>query len=68
MNFQTWIISSARIILLPTVYDLIVEETIRYAKNFKNDYDFWITKEDIKIFIGFLICSGYHTLPSEWDY
>ena len=49
------------------IYDLIVEETILYTKNFKNDYDFYITKEDIKIFIGILIFSGYHTLPSERD-
>ena len=50
------------------VIDLIVEETISYAKNVKNNHDFYITIEDIKIFMRLLIFSGYHTLPSKRDY
>ncbi|XP_044752231.1 piggyBac transposable element-derived protein 2-like [Coccinella septempunctata] len=49
------------------VYDLIFEETMRYAAQ-KNKHNFSITKDEIKIFIGFLLFSGYHTLPSERDY
>lgn len=50
------------------VYDMILEETIRYAVTQKNKHGFTITKDDLKIFMGFLIFSGYHTLPSERDY
>lgn len=50
------------------VYQLIVDETIRYATAQKNRATFTVAVEDIKIFIGFLIFSGYHRLPSERDY
>ncbi|XP_066258244.1 piggyBac transposable element-derived protein 2-like [Euwallacea similis] len=50
------------------IYDLIWNETIRYATTQKNKQGWSIRKENIKIFIGFLIFSGYHTLPSERDY
>lgn len=48
--------------------DFVVEETTRYATTQKNKHNFSVTREEIKIFIGFLIFSGYHTLPSERDY
>ena len=51
-----------------SVYGMIVEETNRYAKEVKNKLNFNVTKDEIKTFIGFLIFSGYHTLPSERDY
>lgn len=50
-----------------SVYNMIVEETLRYA-NQKNKHSFSISVDEIKIFLGFLIFSGYHTLPSERDY
>lgn len=52
--------------LTESVYDMIVEETNRYAHEVKNKLN--VTKDEIKAFIGFLILSGYHTLPSERDY
>ncbi|KFM60345.1 PiggyBac transposable element-derived protein 2, partial [Stegodyphus mimosarum] len=51
-----------------SVYDMIVEETNRYAHEMKNKLNYNVTKDEIKTFIGFLILSGYHTLPSERDY
>lgn len=49
------------------VLDHIKSETNRYAKS-KNNHTFHVSEEDLKIFLGFLIFSGYHTLPSEKDY
>lgn len=50
------------------VYNLIMTETHRYAKVQKNRHNFEVSREKITVFIGFLIFSGYHTLPSERDY
>lgn len=50
------------------VYDLLLTETIRYARTQKNKHEYLTSKEEIKIFIGFLIFTGYHSLPSERDY
>lgn len=50
------------------VYEMIETETIRYATTQKNKQGFTMTQDNIKIFIGFLIFSGYHSLPSERDY
>ena len=50
------------------VIQLIIDETIRYAKIQKNKRDFEILTTAIKIFLGFLILSGYHQLPSERNY
>lgn len=49
------------------IYKFIVEETMRYAYQ-KNKHGFSVDVDDIKIFFGFLIFTGYHTLPSERDY
>jgi hypothetical protein len=45
-----------------------VDETLRYAAEQKNKPTFSVEIEDIKIFIEFLIFSGYNRLPSERDY
>jgi hypothetical protein len=50
------------------VFQKIVDETLRYAAEQKNKPTFSVEIEDIKIFIGFLIFSGYNRLPSERDY
>lgn len=50
------------------IYETIVQETVKYAVTQKNKHGFLVTKDEIKILIGFLIYSGYHTLPSERDY
>ena len=47
---------------------LIIDETIRYAKIQKNKHDFEISTTQIKIFPGFLILSKYHQISSERDY
>lgn len=50
------------------VLNAIITETHRYARDVKNDANFEITKDELKVFIGVLILSGYHQLPSERDY
>lgn len=40
-------------------------ETIRYAKCVKNNPDFSIDVEELKVFLGILLFSGYHHVPSE---
>ena len=46
----------------------LIIETIRCAKIKKSKHDFEISTTEIKIFLGFLILSGYHQLPIERDY
>lgn len=46
------------------IVNLLTEETRRYATQ-KNNHSFSITSNDIKIFIGFLLFTGYHRLPRE---
>lgn len=47
------------------IFALIKRETIRYAHTVKNDPLFSLEDHELKAFIGFLIYSGYVTLPSE---
>lgn len=46
------------------VMQLICEETHRYA-NQKNNHLFSITHKNIKMFLGFLLLSGYHRFPER---
>lgn len=50
------------------VVDHIVKETVRYASAVKNDTSFIFSSEELKAFMGILIFSGYHKLPSERNY
>ena len=50
------------------VIQLIIDETIRYATVQKNKHHFETSTTEIKIFLWFLILSGYYQLPSERDY
>ncbi|KAB0805128.1 hypothetical protein PPYR_02098 [Photinus pyralis] len=50
------------------VIDYITKETVRYASAVKNDTKFTLSSEDIKAFLGVLLFSGYHKLPSERHY
>lgn len=43
--------------------DLIVNYLLKYAAG-RNCYDFRMTKTDLLKFLGKMIFSGYHTLPS----
>ncbi|KAI4462448.1 transposase is4 [Holotrichia oblita] len=42
----------------------ITKETQRYAAQ-QNNHSFTVTNNEIKIFIGFLLFTGYHRLPRE---
>ena len=43
---------------------MLVTESKRYAGQ-KNKHDVQIDITDLKVFLGFLFLSGYHTLPRE---
>jgi hypothetical protein len=47
---------------------LILKETRRYASRDKGDFAFTISETDVENFLGILLLSGYHTVPSERDY
>jgi hypothetical protein len=47
------------------VINVIVEETPRYAKEYKNKINFSVHPDDVHVLIGFLIFTGYHKLSSE---
>lgn len=49
------------------VCKLILEQTQLYAMQ-KNRHDFKMTCEDLKIFVGILLLTGYHSLPRESMY
>ena len=54
--------------MTPEIYDHIVKETVRYATTYKNAIDFIMTSNELKAFIGVLLLSSYHKLPSERYY
>lgn len=49
------------------VVQLIVDQTMKYASQ-HNMHRFSITAEELKVFIGILLFSGYHSLPRERMY
>ncbi|CAH2098249.1 unnamed protein product [Euphydryas editha] len=52
-------------ILCDEILQYIVHETVTYAKNYKNDLNFNLTVEELKVFIGILFFSSYHHLPQS---
>ena len=50
------------------IFDLIVRETHRYATVCKNLSNITVSTDDVKKFIGILLFSSYHGLPSEKHY
>ena len=55
-------------LMTPEIYDHIVKETVRFATTYKNAMDFIMTSNELKAFIGVLLLSSYHKLPSERYY
>lgn len=55
-------------LITPEIYDHIAKETVRYATSCKNIMDFTINADELKVFIGILLFSSYHKLPSERHY
>ncbi|KAF2884048.1 hypothetical protein ILUMI_22166 [Ignelater luminosus] len=52
----------------PKIISYITEQTSFYARQDKNEHNFMVTKEDICHFLGLILISGYHNVPSENDY
>ena len=52
----------------PEIIQHITEQTNLYAVRDKNASNFHVTEEEIRKFLGLLLISGYHSLPSENDY
>ncbi|XP_068243692.1 piggyBac transposable element-derived protein 2-like [Palaemon carinicauda] len=50
------------------IYDHILKETVRYASSYINKCEFALGIDELKTFIGILLFSGYHKVPSERDY
>lgn len=48
--------------------DLIVEQTNLYATRDKNVHNFETNRVEMRKFLGMIVISGYHRLPSENDY
>nr|CAH7738745.1 unnamed protein product [Callosobruchus chinensis] len=49
------------------IYNHISQQTNIYSSQ-KNKHDFFLSRDDIKIFVGILLLTGYHKLPSERNY
>lgn len=49
------------------IMEYIVKETVRYAGT-KNNAGFTLSPDELKVFIGILLFSGYHQVPSERHY
>lgn len=52
----------------PEVMNDILSQTMIYATTCKNDQTFSINLDELKIFFGILLFSGYHTLPQVSHY
>ena len=50
------------------LFEHILKETARYAAESKNESSFTLSKEELKSFLGILLLSGYHKVPSERHY
>ena len=50
------------------MFDYIVRESVRYACASKNISDFSFDPAELRVFLGLLLLSGYHKLPSERHY
>ncbi|XP_068221842.1 piggyBac transposable element-derived protein 2-like [Palaemon carinicauda] len=50
------------------IYDHILKETVCYASSYRNKCEFALCIDELKTFIGILLFSGYHKVPSERDY
>ena len=55
-------------IYTPALMEEIVDHTLLYASRDKNDREFHMVEQDLERFLGIMLLSGYHTLPSEYDY
>ena len=49
------------------IIQLLVEETNKYAHQ-KNNMSFYVTKEEMLVFLPILIVSGYNSQPSKQNY
>jgi hypothetical protein len=51
-----------------SIYEYIVKEMVQYMVNVKNEQDFMLTADEVKVSVGFLLLTGYRKLPSELLY
>ena len=51
--------------LFEKIVQLMIKESVRFATECKNKPTTTISLDDIKLFIGVLLISGYHKLPAE---
>jgi hypothetical protein len=41
-----------------SIYEYIVKEMVQYAVNVRNEQDFMLTADEVRVFVGFLILTG----------
>ncbi|CAG5029382.1 unnamed protein product [Parnassius apollo] len=52
-------------LLCHDILEYIVHETVTYAKHYKNDLNFNLTINELKVFVGILFFSSCHHLPQS---
>lgn len=61
--FDVW-----SLLFTPEMVDYITEQTMLYANRDKGDHSFFTTSDEIYKFLGVIIFSGYHHVPSEKNF
>lgn len=50
------------------IIKLIIEQSLLYARRDKSDMNFQLSYEKLLNFLGIVLLSGYHSVPSETDF
>ena len=56
------------LLFTPDMVEHITNQTMLYASREKGDHNFYVTSDEIYKFLGIIIFSGYHHVPSERDF
>ena len=61
--FEIW-----SLLFTDEMVNMIMEQTQLYANRDKSNHDFHILNSELYQFLGIVLFSGYHSLPTERDY
>ena len=56
------------LLFTPDMVEHITNQTMLYASREKGDHNFYVMSDEIYKFLGIIIFSGYHHVPSERDF
>jgi hypothetical protein len=62
-EYEIW-----KLFLDQTIMEHILSQTLLYARRDCNNPTFEMTAQELQNFLGIILLSGYHSLPSEKDY